>query len=196
VWKALVFGAVVAGAIGPIALLIFGTAARRGFGAGAMAGLGAASADFVYAFAAFLAGAFLLPLLAAHERAIRTGCALLLIGLGSSILARLRSARTTPPAPASAARSYLGAFLLTIVNPMTLGVFAGIATQLPLAGSAATAAALALSLAAGSAAVQLAIAASGAALGSAIPGAGWQRWISIAAASGILGFGIAGLVGA
>jgi hypothetical protein len=28
-WKAFVFGAVVAGAIGPIALLIFGTAARQ-----------------------------------------------------------------------------------------------------------------------------------------------------------------------
>ncbi|MGH8250983.1 MAG: hypothetical protein ACREVI_09875 [Steroidobacteraceae bacterium] len=48
-WKALLFGVVVAGSIGPIALLIFGTAARRGLAAGCFAGLGAALADLVYA---------------------------------------------------------------------------------------------------------------------------------------------------
>ena len=44
-WKAFVFGVVVAAAIGPIALLIFGTGARQGFASGAFAGLGAALAD-------------------------------------------------------------------------------------------------------------------------------------------------------
>jgi threonine/homoserine/homoserine lactone efflux protein len=51
-WKAFVFGAVVAGSIGPIALLIFGIAVRQGFAAGAFAGLGAALADLLYALAA------------------------------------------------------------------------------------------------------------------------------------------------
>ena len=86
-WKAFAFGVVVAGAIGPIALLIFGTGARQGFGAGAFAGLGAALADLLYALAAFTAGALLLPLLVAHERAIGIGCALLLVGLGATMLA-------------------------------------------------------------------------------------------------------------
>ena len=67
-WKAFVFGAVVAGAIGPIALLVFGTAARQGFAAGAFAGLGAALADFLYALAAFSIGALVMPLVAAHEK--------------------------------------------------------------------------------------------------------------------------------
>jgi threonine/homoserine/homoserine lactone efflux protein len=48
-WKTLVFGVVLAASIGPIALLIFGTAARSGFAAGFYAGLGAALADLVYA---------------------------------------------------------------------------------------------------------------------------------------------------
>jgi len=80
-WKAFVFGVIVAGAIGPIALLIFGTGARQGFAAGAFAGLGAALADLLYALAAFLAGALVLPSLAEYERAIETGCALLLVAL-------------------------------------------------------------------------------------------------------------------
>ena len=83
------FGAVVAGAIGPIALLVFGMAARQGFAAGAFAGLGAALADFLYALAAFSIGALVMPLVAAHEKSIAVGCALLLIGLGAAMLLRL-----------------------------------------------------------------------------------------------------------
>ena len=54
-WKAYLFGVIVAGAIGPIALLIFGIGARQGFAAGAFAGLGASLADFMYALAALSA---------------------------------------------------------------------------------------------------------------------------------------------
>ena len=69
-WKAFLFGVIVAGAIGPIALLIFGTGARQGLAAGAYAGFGAALADLAYALAAFLAGAVVLPYLAEYELAI------------------------------------------------------------------------------------------------------------------------------
>jgi threonine/homoserine/homoserine lactone efflux protein len=72
-WKAFVFGVVVAGSIGPIALLIFGTGARRGFATGAFAAIGPALADLGYALAAFSIGALVLPLLAAHEQGIRVG---------------------------------------------------------------------------------------------------------------------------
>jgi threonine/homoserine/homoserine lactone efflux protein len=192
-WKAFVFGAVVAASIGPIALLIFGTAARQGFAAGAFTGLGAALADLLYALAAFWIGALLLPLVAAHETAIRVGCALLLVGLGAALLLNQLRAGDAPAAPRLAAGSLLPTFLLTIVNPMTLFVFAGIVPQLPLAGSLANAAWLALALFAGSLLVQWTIAGAGAALGSSLPGAGQQRAINVAAAMGILAFGIYGL---
>ncbi len=98
-WKAFVFGVVVAAAIGPIALLIFGTGARQGFASGAFAGLGAALADLFYALAAFSAGAVILPILAGHAFSIRVACALLLIGLGAAMLVgQMRSRQATAPA--------------------------------------------------------------------------------------------------
>jgi threonine/homoserine/homoserine lactone efflux protein len=196
VWKAFVFGVVVAGAIGPIALLIFGTGARQGFAAGAFAGFGAALADLLYALAAFSAGALLLPLLAAHEQAIRAGSALLLVGLGATMLAGALKAGAAPPPARPAASSFVPTFLLTIVNPMTFVMFAGIAPQLPVAGSLAKAAALATALAAGSAAVNAAIGGCGAALGKALPGAGARRAVTAVAAAGVLAFGIHGLAAA
>jgi len=193
-WQAFVFGVVVAAAIGPIALLIFGTAARRGFVAGGFAGLGAALADLLYALAAFSIGAVLLPPLVAHETTIRVACALLLVGLGFWMVWQQLQVRdaaaATPPAAGSA---LLLTFTLTIVNPLTLVLFAGIVPQLPVAGSFGNAAWLALALFAGSLVVQLAIAGAGAGLGMALPGRRWQRAINAAAASGILAFGVYGL---
>ena len=193
-WKAFVFGVIVAGAIGPIALLIFGTGARRGFAAGAFAGLGAALADLLYALAAVLAGALVLPYLADHERAIETGCALLLVALGAWMLIGQLRAGGPPAVPKAAAQAFLPTFLLTVVNPMTFVMFAGIVPQLPVAGSAAPASGLAVALAAGSAAINVAIGACGAVLGRALPGERGRRAVSAVAAAGILAFGIWGLV--
>lgn len=192
-WKALVFGMVLAGSIGPIALLIFGSAARRGFAAGCFAGLGAALADLVYALLAFSAGALLLPALEQHATAIRIASALLLTGLGVWMLLR-RPAETAAAPAQQATHLLLPVFLLTLVNPMTLVVFAGFVPQLPLAGSLPRAVTLAFALAAGSFAVAFAIAATGAALGAALPGRGWQRAINLASATGIVAFGLAGFV--
>jgi threonine/homoserine/homoserine lactone efflux protein len=192
-WKAFAFGAVVAAAIGPIALLIFATSARHGFAAGSLAGLGAALADLVYAFAAFSIGALLLPLLAAYEPAIRAGGALLLVGLGVTMLLGLARERHVDPPPGPASGAMLPTFALTIVNPMTLVVFAAIMPQLPVAGSLGNASGLAAALFAGSFIVQVAIAAGGAALGIALPGRRWQRAINAGAAAGILAFGAYGL---
>jgi len=195
-WKAFVFGVIVAGAIGPIALLIFGTGARQGFAAGAFAGLGAALADLLYALAAFLAGALVLPSLAEYERAIETGCALLLVALGAWMLVGQLRPGDAPAVPKAAAHALLPTFLLTVVNPMTFVMFAGVVPQLPVAGSAATAAGLALALAAGSAATNVAIGGCGAVVGRALPGERGRRAVSAAAALGIIAFGILGLVAA
>ena len=195
-WKAFVFGVIVAGAIGPIALLIFGTGARQGFAAGAFAGLGAALADLLYALAAFLTGALVLPSLAEYERAIETGCALLLVALGAWMLVGQLRPGDAPAVPKAAAHAFLPTFLLTVVNPMTFVMFAGVVPQLPVAGSAATAAGLALALAAGSAAINVAIGGCGAVVGRALPGERGRRAVSAAAALGIIAFGILGLVAA
>lgn len=193
-WKAFVFGAVVAGAIGPIALLIFGTGAQRGYLAGAWAGLGASLADWIYALAAFSAGAVILPLFAAHEPAIRAACALVLVGLGVAMLSGALKPEPAAASPRPAAHAFLPTFLLTIVNPMTFVMFAGIAPQLPVAGSLVNAAGLALALAAGSGAVNVAIGAVGAALGQVLPGPGLRRTVTAVAAAGVLAFGVYGLV--
>jgi threonine/homoserine/homoserine lactone efflux protein len=195
-WKAFAFGVVVAAAIGPIALLIFGTGARQGFAAAAFAGLGAALADLAYALAAFMSGALLLPMLAAHETAIRAGAAVLLVALGAWMLIGELKAGGAITAPRPAASAFLPTFGLTIVNPMTFVMFAGIVPQLPVAGSFANAAQLALALAAGSGAVNVAIGGFGAAIGQALPGPGWRRAITAAAAAGIIAFGVYGLASA
>jgi threonine/homoserine/homoserine lactone efflux protein len=195
-WKAFVFGVIVSGTVGPIALLIFGTGARRGFAAGSVAALGAALADFLYALGAFLLGALILPFVAGHRAAIDVGCALLLIGFGGWML--LSQLRPGPPAVARepAARLFLPTFLLTFLNPITLVIFAGFVPQLPVAGSLAMAGLFALSLGAGSAVVGLGFGGAGAALGKALPGEGARRAVSAAAALGILGFGFYGLAAA
>lgn len=191
IWKAFLFGAALAGSIGPIALLIFGTGANRGLAAGAFAAAGAALADLVYALAAFSIGALVLPLLAAHQTPVRIASASLLVALGLLMLLRRPAAAAAPAQAAS--RLLLPVFLLTLVNPMTIVVFAGFVPQLPLAGSLPVAVLLAFALAAGSFAVALAVAAAGAALGTTLPGRGWRRAINAVSGAGILAFGLAGL---
>jgi threonine/homoserine/homoserine lactone efflux protein len=195
-WKAFLFGVIVAGAIGPIALLIFGIGAKRGFAAGAFAGLGASLADFLYALAALTAGALVLPYLAAHERAIQVGCGALLVAFGIWMLFSLRKEVEAAAAPAAAASAFLPTFLLTALNPMTLVLFAGFVPQLPVAGSLTRAVILAFALAAGSASVGIAIAGSGAAVGRALPGDRARRAVTAVAALGILAFGTYGIAGA
>jgi threonine/homoserine/homoserine lactone efflux protein len=195
-WRAFVFGVIVSGTVGPIALLIFGTGARQGLAAGSVAAFGAAFADFLYALAAFLLGALILPFLAGNRVAIDVGCALLLSGFGAWMaFAQLRPG-PPPEAPRPAARLFLPTFLLTFLNPMTLVIFAGFVPQLPVAGSPGAAAGLALALAAGSAAVGVGFAGAGAAIGKTIPGERGRRAISLAAAAGIFAFGVYGLIAA
>ncbi len=78
--KSVAFGLFIAASIGPIALLVIGTAAARGLRPGLLAALGAALADLAYALLSFSAGALILPLLEAQATAIRVGSALVLIG--------------------------------------------------------------------------------------------------------------------
>jgi threonine/homoserine/homoserine lactone efflux protein len=192
--KSLTFGVFIAASIGPIALLIIGTAAGRGLRLGSFAALGAALADLAYALLAFSAGALILPLLGAEAQAIRIGSALVLIVFAIAMIRRdFAAGDTKPAAPRHAAGALLPTFLLTLVNPMTLVIFAGFVPQLPLAGSFATAAMLAFGLFLGSLLIQFALAISGWLLGAALPGRSWRRSINLAGATGVLAFGLVGL---
>ena len=86
--KSLTFGVFIAASIGPIALLIIGTAACRGLRLGSFAALGAALADLAHALLAFSAGALILPLLEAGAKAIRNGSALVLIVFAIAMIRR------------------------------------------------------------------------------------------------------------
>ncbi|MFZ2508320.1 MAG: LysE family transporter [Steroidobacteraceae bacterium] len=191
--KSVAFGIAIAAAIGPIALLIISTAASHGLRSGCYAALGAALADLFYALLAFSAGALILPLLATWAAGIRAGAAATLIGFSIWLMRQAMTTGDEFPAATRPAGTLITTFLLTLVNPVTLVIFTGFVPQLPLAGSLATAAGLALGLFSGSLSVQLALAVSGWLLGAGLPGPAWRRSISIVAAAGILVFGLIGL---
>ncbi len=191
--KSVAFGFAIAASIGPIALLIISTAVSHGLRPGCYAAFGAALADLFYALLAFSAGALILPRLATHATAIRTAAALILIGFAIYMMFRSAVAQGGNPAGPRAAGMLLPTFLLTLVNPVILVIFAGFVPQLPLAGSLTTAAGLAFGLFFGSLSVQLALAVTGSHLRAALPGRGWRRRISLAGAAGILAFGLIGL---
>lgn len=80
--RALFFGATIAAAIGPIALLIIHTGMRYGLAAALASAAGVATADFVCAVLAFTAG-FQLARLIEHDRqTLALAAAAALIGVG------------------------------------------------------------------------------------------------------------------
>ena len=126
----------------------------------------------------------------------RSACGLLLVVIGAWMLFKVLKALHVPAAAVPAGSAFWPTFMLTVVNPMTFVIFAGVAPQLPVAGSLARAAGLAFALAAGSALVNVAIGGCGAVIGRALPGEGARRAVTAAAAAGILAFGIYGVASA
>lgn len=193
-FKSVAFGLFAAASIGPIALLIIGTAAARGLRPGCSAALGAALADLAYALLAFSAGALILPLLETEARPIRVASALVLTGFAIAMIrGEFVAGIANPGAAQHSAGALLPTFLLTLVNPLTLVVFAGFVPQLPVAGSLAMALLLASGVFAGSLMIQLLLAVSGRLLGATLPGRGWRLSINLAGATGVLAFGLVGL---
>jgi threonine/homoserine/homoserine lactone efflux protein len=199
---AFLFGFTLAVAVGPIALLIVNLSASGGLRAGATGGLGAALADLTYALVTFLGGSALAPRIAAHAASLRGLAAGVLVVFGIWMAARaLRQLRSDPAAPPEAAarpsllrRPLLTTYLLTIVNPLTLLLFAGFALQLPFAASPARAVGYAVCLALGSLIVQQALALGGAALGRFLTRPAWLAALNLASGVGICVFGVVGLV--
>lgn len=115
--------------VGAIAILIIDMALRRGFLAGFMAGAGAATADFLYAAIAVLAGFALLSYLAPYSTFLQALSSAVLIGLGCYGLVRIWHQRIHSRAKPikSNVRSPLGIYTrflgLTLLNPLTIVYF-------------------------------------------------------------------------
>ncbi len=193
--KSFLFGAVLAAAAGPIALLIVSYGIREGFGRAAAAGLGAALADLVYAAIAFPLGSVLLAALARHEAVLKLVAASILVAVGARLAARALRAQPAAAAPAPGLGApLLTTFALTMVNPLTIVLFAAFAAQLPNVTSPGAIAAATLALFLGSWLVQLVWAAGGSAVARLVANAVALRALNVASGIAIAAFGVAGAV--
>src|SRR5688572_29373007 len=95
--------------VGPIAVLIVRTGLRRGFRVAAAAGAGTATVDLIYAVAAVLLGAAIVPALGPIVLPLRLAAAAVLIGLAVRGLLQLRARRVAVETDdtRSAVRTYL-----------------------------------------------------------------------------------------
>jgi arginine exporter protein ArgO len=116
--------------VGPITILIFDTALRRGFWTAAPAAAGAASADLAYASVAAAVGIGLADALRPHAHAFRLASATILLAIAAFrmwTLFRTPARDGVPEGPArSAGRTYVTFLGLTLSNPLTITYFAAL----------------------------------------------------------------------
>jgi threonine/homoserine/homoserine lactone efflux protein len=193
--RALLFGATIAAAIGPIALLVIHNGMRHGLPAALASATGVAAADFAYAVAAFTAGSQLAALLEHDRQMFALAAAAALIGVG---LWLARGALRPPEAHAEDADArrigIRGTFLLTLANPLTIALFAAFSGQLALSTQWTNALYFAAFIFAGSLPVQACYALLGASMRRLMPGPGAMRALNLASSLGIVVFGAYGLI--
>ena len=134
--RGLIIGFTIAMAVGPITLLVIRRTIEHGYVYGLSSGLGVATADATYGgIAAFGLTAVTTLLVSAHMLlGVVGGAIILLIGI--------RTARSRPAAPAGDVRrpGLLGAFgsiyALTMTNPLTIVLYAGVFAAIGLAAGA------------------------------------------------------------
>ena len=195
--KALVFGATLAIAIGPIALLIIDYAARGGLRTGLGSALGAASGDLTYALVALTVGARLLPVLTQRSARIQVGADLVLIVFGIWMAWSARHGLTVDSkqsnaSAASGIRAFRTTYALTVINPLTVIAFMAFVPQLGMSsGSAALAAAAGLFV--GSLLIQVGIALGGTGLKHVMSFRG-IRTLNVLSSAGIVAFGFVDLL--
>ncbi|AFK53167.1 LysE family translocator [Tistrella mobilis] len=140
--RGMALGLAVAAPVGPVGLLCLRRAVTGGFTAGLASGFGVAAADLVYAvIAAFGLGAAL-GVAAVDPLWPRLAGAALILWIGLGAVRRgwavLASGDAGPAASTGrAGRDVLGAFLLTLSNPMTIASFAGLFAGLGLGATPA-----------------------------------------------------------
>jgi threonine/homoserine/homoserine lactone efflux protein len=143
--EGLIAGFGIAIPVGAVTILIVGLSMKAGFRLGFMAGAGAASADFLYAILASVAGSAMIILLRPVSQALRIVSGLVLIGMAVvAIWHGLQSAGAArgPTQTTGALRTYAQFLGLTLINPLTVIYFTALilgrdpATQLGFAGQA------------------------------------------------------------
>ena len=192
--RALFFGATVAAAIGPIALLIIHNGMRYGLAAALASAAGVAAADFVYAVVAFAAGSQLAGVLEREQRIFGITAATALVGLGLWLAQGALRPQGAPAEHTHARRiGFRGTFLLTLANPLTIALFAAFSGQLALSARWTGALYFAAFIFAGSLPVQACYALFGAAAGRLAPDPRVVRALNAASGAGIAMFGVYGL---
>lgn len=192
--RALLFGATVAAAIGPIALLIIHDGMRHGLAAALARAAGVAAADFVYAVLAFTAGSQLAGMLEREQRIFALAASAALVGLGLWLAQGALRPQGAPAERTHARRiGFRGTFLLTLANPLTIALFAAFSGQLALSARWTGALYFAAFIFAGSLPVQACYALFGAAAGRLAPDPRVVRALNVASGAGIALFGVYGL---
>jgi threonine/homoserine/homoserine lactone efflux protein len=133
----LIAGLAIAVPVGAIGVLLVDRALREGFTTAVVAGLGAATADFVYALVAVVAGTAVADVIEPGIKPLRIVAVIALLAIA---VKNFRGALADPASPSEVARkvhgrTYLTFLGLTILNPATMIYFASLIVGLDLTGS-------------------------------------------------------------
>ncbi len=130
---AILIGVTIAAPVGPITVLYVRRALSNGWRSGFATALGAACADAIYAAIAAFGLALIADVLVSLQTPIRLAGSLFLLYLGVRIFRARPPEQTAQIQPANLGRDYLSALLLTLTNPVTILMFAGVFTGAGLA---------------------------------------------------------------
>jgi len=125
-----IFGITLAISIGPIAILILNQGINCGLRNGVLCGIGAATADFTYAIVAFTIGGLLIPLIENQKEIIPIVSSAVLIIFGLWMIyttLKKKSSEKKDKYSLTCKYPFVTTYGLTIINPLTIVVFAGFA---------------------------------------------------------------------
>jgi len=125
---AILIGITIAAPVGPITVLYVRRALSNGWRSGMATALGAASADAIYAAVAAFSFTLLAELFVTLRIPIQLAGGLFLLYLGIRIFRAHPTDQTVQDKGGNLRRDYFSTLLLTLTNPMTILVYAGIFT--------------------------------------------------------------------
>jgi len=133
--RGLIIGFSIAAPVGSISVLCIRRTLSDGWRAGLLSGLGAATADAVYGCVAGFGLVAVSGTLISQQMWLRLAGGLFLCFLGARTFASKPMEHVTSTTGHGLAEAYLSTLFLTITNPMTIMLFAGIFVGVGLAGA-------------------------------------------------------------
>jgi len=191
--KALLFGFTVALSVGPIALLILNNGLAHGHRTALKSAFGAACADLTFALLAFSFGSIFISFLENHQTSFKWFSSFVLIGFGLHMCHKAFQYKKSKP-KISKPKGFRTTYMLTIVNPLTIIIFAAFVGQLSTKTTFLASIILAFAVFLGSLIVQIALAFSGASLKRFISDEKHIVALQFLSGLGILLFGLTGLL--